>query len=97
MAHHKRTKRRRAAIKGHCGMCQMQSGKGRNGDRELTPQERQGKDSAVQQLADEHPLVHPAEDRLWDEDAFEEEQRSGEPDAGFVDPAWQAGAGENHE
>lgn len=40
MAHHKRRKRRRAGIKGHCGMCMLRKTDGRRNGRLLTWQEK---------------------------------------------------------
>jgi len=40
MAHHKRRRRRRAGIKGHCGMCMLRTTDGRRNGRLLTKQEK---------------------------------------------------------
>jgi hypothetical protein len=48
--HHKRRKRRRAGIKGCCGMCMLRKTDGRRCHRLLTPQERRAVDSEREQM-----------------------------------------------
>ena len=57
MAHHKRRKRKRGGIKGHCGMCQMQSEKGTGGMRRPKPAERRADANAQEQMNEPRPLL----------------------------------------
>ncbi len=55
MAHHKRRKRKKYGVKGHCTMCAMATRRGglRN-RRNLSPAERRAADSASQQMDPTH-------------------------------------------
>lgn len=50
MAHYKRRRRRKAGIKGCCGMCMLQTTNGLRNGRLLTPQETRAKESATEQV-----------------------------------------------
>ncbi len=51
--HHKRRRRRRAGIKGCCGMCMLQTTDGRRNGRLLTKQERRARLSAQEQIKEQ--------------------------------------------
>ncbi len=57
MAHHKRRKRKRANNIGHCGMCQMESGKGTGKKRRDTPAEARSQAAELESVNDVAPYV----------------------------------------
>ncbi len=61
MAHHKRRKRKRAGNIGHCGQCQLWSGKGVGKKRQNSPAELRAEDAETESINCLVPFV------LWDE------------------------------